>query len=360
MLPKNADRLLAALAHARDFGSAAGPPARSLALAIALSACLAACLPTGRHGAIDASPFRPLSDAEIHRILGSYPSPGDSSSKDFHDDHGNVVAFPSERAVYADELIAYEVGDPEPIPEGQDARAALGPPDYSANILEMPHAVSLGNGGSITVGFSKGELVDGDGPDLYIFEIGPSVEGVSVQVSADGRRWVSVGDAIGGPCSIDIGPHVKPGDAFRYVRIRDIPHQGLDSEAWPGADIDAVAIARAARRVSLPSEVLFDFDSDVLSGGAPAELDRVIASIRAKAEARITVLGHTDDVGADEYNQALSERRAKAVAVYLAAHGVPKERIATRGLGESRPIAANDGDENRRRNRRVELVIQDE
>jgi outer membrane protein OmpA-like peptidoglycan-associated protein len=196
-------------------------------------------------------------------------------------------------------------------------------------------------------------LVDIEGPDLFIFEIGPGVEAMRVDISADGKTWVHVGEAPGGPCAIDIHKYVEPGEAFRYVRIRDIPFQGAESDVWPGADIDAVGVLGGAERVALPSEVLFEFDSDTLAAGAGPALDRVVASIQRRLDASVTV----DDQGAEEYNQRLSERRAEAVAAYLVSKGVDKARITTRGFGESRPVGLNDSEIGRQKNRRVEIVI---
>jgi outer membrane protein OmpA-like peptidoglycan-associated protein len=105
--------------------------------------------------------------------------------------------------------------------------------------------------------------------------------------------------------------------------------------------------------------VLFAFDSDALAESAPAELDRVIEAIQKEPRAQVTIEGHTDDVGTDEYNQALSERRAQAVVAYLVQKGVDKSRLTARGYGKSRPAAVNGGDEGRRRNRRVEIVLRE-
>ena len=310
-----------------------------------------------RHGAVDTSRYVPRSDAQLHAELGDYPSPGGTPSREIHDAHGHVVARPTELSAFADEVIAYEPGVPGPIPEGEDPKAALGPPDYLVDRWDKPHAVTLGNGGSITLGFSHGALVDVEGPDLFIFEIGPGVEAMSVEISADGKTWVRVGEAPGGACAIDIGPYVEPGEAFRYVRIHDIAFQGAESDAWPGADIDAVGVLGGAERVALPSEVLFEFDSDTLAPGAGPALDRVVASIQRRSDAHVTVDGHTDDLGADVYNQRLSERRAEAVAAYLISRGVESGRVKPRGFGESRPVGLNDSEMGRRRNRRVEIVI---
>lgn len=306
-------------------------------------------------------PFVPLSDQQLQHVLGKFPSPGANARSEIHDAEGNLVPYPAGLSTFADQVVAYEVGIPEPLPEGEDPKTALGPPDYTVNVWEKPHAVSLGNGGSITLRFSQRAFADVDGPDLFIFEIGPSVEAMNVEVSPDGERWTSVGTAPGGPCSIDIGPYVAPGETFSYVRIRDIPHQGAESDAWPGADIDAVGalgVAERVERVALPSEVLFTFDSDTLAEGAARELDRVILAIRGRQGALVTIEGHTDDLGAEEYNQRLSERRAQAVAEYFAKKGIPRERIKARGFGKSRPAAPGESEEARRQNRRVEIVIQ--
>jgi OOP family OmpA-OmpF porin len=323
----------------------------------ALALVALGCTHTGRRGALDTSRYVPRSDAQLHAELGTYPSPGGTPSTEIHDAHGHVVARPTELAAFADEVIAYEPGIPGPIPEGEEPRAALGPPDYRVNRWDKPHAVTLGNGGSLTLGFSRGALVDIDGPDLFIFEIGPAAEAMMVDISADGKTWVHVGEAPGGACAIDIGPHVEPGEAFRYVRIRDIRFQGAESDSWPGADIDAVGVLGGAERVALPSEVLFEFDSDTLAAGAGPALDRVVASILRRGDAQVTVDGHTDDQGAAAYNQRLSERRAEAVVAHLISKGVDPARIAPRGFGESRPVGLNDSDLGRRSNRRVEIVI---
>jgi OmpA-OmpF porin, OOP family len=111
--------------------------------------------------------------------------------------------------------------------------------------------------------------------------------------------------------------------------------------------------------VSVSSEVLFAFDQDTLSDGAPSELDRAVEAIRERPRADVTIEGHTDDVGQDDYNLALSERRARAVAIFLAQHGIARDRIRSRGFGKTRPVGPNDTEDHRRKNRRVEIVIKE-
>jgi OmpA-OmpF porin, OOP family len=334
---------------------------------LALSAVLviaSGCASSGRHGAIDPAHFVPKSDGELHQLLGDYPTPGPSRRADILDEQGHPVAFPAERAHFATRVVSYEVGVPEPVPEGQDPSKALGPPDYIADKWSKPRAVSLGNGGTLTLAFDDGanaggSLIDGDGPDLFIWEIGPSIEAMDVEISADGQTWIGVGVAQGGACAIDIGPYVSRDDVFHFVRLHDVPHQGGESDAWPGADIDAVAVLGTARRMAVSSEVLFAFDSDALGDAAPKQLEQAVQAIRERPTASVTVEGHTDDVGADDYNLALSDRRARAVATFLTQRGIAPGRVTARGFGKSRPVAPNDGDEHRRQNRRVEIVIKD-
>src|SRR5262249_54300748 len=178
---------------------------------------LVACSPSGRRGLADVGRFVPATDHQLEQILGDYPTPGPSPSTEFHDAAGNAVGFPLERAHFATRVVAYQVGFPAPLPEGQDPRTAVGPPDYMPDKWSRPRAVSLGNGGSITLAFDEGALIDGDGPDLFIWEIGPSVEAMHVDISADGKTWVSVGTAPGGSCAIDIGPYVSRDDVFHFV-----------------------------------------------------------------------------------------------------------------------------------------------
>jgi outer membrane protein OmpA-like peptidoglycan-associated protein len=74
--------------------------------------------------------------------------------------------------------------------------------------------------------------------------------------------------------------------------------------------------------------------------------------------ASIRVVGHTDSVGTDAYNQGLSERRASSVVEYLLTQGLAPGKLTSEGKGESEPVADNETDEGRAQNRRVELHIQ--
>jgi len=109
--------------------------------------------------------------------------------------------------------------------------------------------------------------------------------------------------------------------------------------------------------VTFPANVTFDVDSSTIQPGFYRTLDDVSASLNRYPSSYLDIVGHTDSTGSDAYNQALSERRANAVANYFRSRGVEPARIAAYGMGESQPIASNATDYGRQQNRRVELRI---
>ncbi len=109
--------------------------------------------------------------------------------------------------------------------------------------------------------------------------------------------------------------------------------------------------------LSLPGDVTFEFDSAEIEPRFYPTLDDVARTVRQYDETRIEVTGHTDSVGSDDYNQTLSEDRAFSVASYLVRQGVASDRVRARGQGELQPLAPNDTDVGRARNRRVDIVI---
>ena len=109
--------------------------------------------------------------------------------------------------------------------------------------------------------------------------------------------------------------------------------------------------------LNMPSGITFDFDSATVKPQFQPVLDNVAATLVQYNQTVIEVAGHTDSVGSDQYNQALSQRRANAVSAYLGSRGVLSQRMITVGAGESRPIATNDTDAGRAQNRRVEVTL---
>lgn len=108
----------------------------------------------------------------------------------------------------------------------------------------------------------------------------------------------------------------------------------------------------------MPSSVTFDVDRWEVKPQFHSVLDDVARTLGGYNQTYIDVLGHTDTTGSHEHNQLLSERRAGAVADYLATRGVARERMATRGYGETAPLYVPDDTEMKKAaNRRVEIKI---
>lgn len=110
-------------------------------------------------------------------------------------------------------------------------------------------------------------------------------------------------------------------------------------------------------RVRLYS-VHFDLDRSTIKPESTPTLEKAAELLKAKRSWKIEVQGHMDNIGAegDALRQMLSEARAKSVAGWLTTHGVPASRVTAKGYGKTRPVAENDGDLGRAKNRRVELV----
>jgi outer membrane protein OmpA-like peptidoglycan-associated protein len=109
--------------------------------------------------------------------------------------------------------------------------------------------------------------------------------------------------------------------------------------------------------LDMPSEVTFATASANLSPTFRNTLDKVAATLGEYEKTYVDVLGHTDSVGSDAYNQTLSEQRAGTVADYLSMKGVQRARLATKGYGESQPRDSNTTEEGRAANRRVEIRL---
>ena len=104
-------------------------------------------------------------------------------------------------------------------------------------------------------------------------------------------------------------------------------------------------------------DVLFEFDQADLKPGAVRNLQPLISFLKENSSRGVTIEGHTDSVGSDAYNLALSQRRADAVSRLLIANGIAADRVIARGLGEAYPVASNETKQGQLMNRRVEVVI---
>jgi outer membrane protein OmpA-like peptidoglycan-associated protein len=111
-------------------------------------------------------------------------------------------------------------------------------------------------------------------------------------------------------------------------------------------------------RITMTSQTAFDTNSADIKPGFDTTMDKLADVVVRYAKTTLTIVGHTDNVGSEQYNQKLSERRAHSVAQYFESKRVNPVRLAVSGKGESAPIASNNTDSGRQANRRVEIYVE--
>ncbi len=180
---------------------------------------------------------------------------------------------------------------------------------------------AIGGGGGALAGYLLGDLVGG----------------------RRDRTEKIVGAGIGALAGAGIGAYIDRQE--RELRTRTA---GTDVQVTRNGD---------ELLLNLPSGITFATDSANIQPEFRGTLNEVASVLAQYEQTYIDVYGHTDSTGTDSYNQALSERRARSVADYLATQGVKSARIGTRGFGETQPVASNDTEAGRSENRRVEIKI---
>jgi outer membrane protein OmpA-like peptidoglycan-associated protein len=135
------------------------------------------------------------------------------------------------------------------------------------------------------------------------------------------------------------------------------------SAAFAQDEMDRAVVERVSPdevRVRMPSDITFDFNrADVKYEFMPRVTD-LARTLNRYPNMVVSVVGHADAIGSDDYNYRLSERRAYSVSEVLSQYGVDRYRIRTSGMGEMAPIASNATDWGRARNRRVEISVRRE
>ncbi len=111
-------------------------------------------------------------------------------------------------------------------------------------------------------------------------------------------------------------------------------------------------------RVTMTNQTAFETDSSAIKAGFNSTMDKLADVVVRYGKTTLVVVGHTDNVGTNDYNQHLSERRALSVAQYLETRRVNGMRLATAGKGETQPVAPNTTESGRQANRRVEIYLE--
>lgn len=141
----------------------------------------------------------------------------------------------------------------------------------------------------------------------------------------------------------------------------DSQKKDLEKVLAPEVQSGAINIARVDQNnllITMTAQTAFAFDSVEISSGFQSTMDKIANVLVRYGKTHLTVVGHTDNVGSNQYNQTLSERRSGAVADYLRSKGVIPQRLVSMGQGENSPRASNTTEAGRQLNRRVEILVE--
>ncbi|HEX2617974.1 MAG TPA: OmpA family protein [Flavobacteriales bacterium] len=150
-----------------------------------------------------------------------------------------------------------------------------------------------------------------------------------------------IGAAVGGTAGALIGRHMdKQAEELRN-------------------DLKGATVERVGEgiKITFDSGLLFDVDKSALSSAAKTNLTELAQTLNKYDDTDVLIEGHTDATGSDEHNMDLSKQRAESVAAYLSTAGVRANRFTTMGYGETQPMADNESEAGRAKNRRVDIAI---
>ncbi len=140
---------------------------------------------------------------------------------------------------------------------------------------------------------------------------------------------------------VEPGPDVRP----------------IGGESASGSDIAAMDAAAAEAEGGPLADIHFDYDSAALSDGARKTLEAHVVWLQSHREAQLTVEGHCDDIGSDEYNLALGAKRAQSAKDFLVSQGIPPDRLVTISYGKEKPQCTEATEDCYQRNRRAHFTL---
>ena len=130
-------------------------------------------------------------------------------------------------------------------------------------------------------------------------------------------------------------------------------------QATQGTNVEVTRTADNQLKINIPNDISFDVGSAAIKPQLRAVLDPFVSSLQGDPSAQITIVGHTDSTGSDAFNNKLSIERADSVRDYIVTRGVAAGRVATAGRGDREPIADNNTEAGRTKNRRVEIFLRE-
>ena len=172
---------------------------------------------------------------------------------------------------------------------------------------------------------------------------GGAVIGYLTSDNKNRQRNALIGAGVGALAGGSVGYYMDVQEAKLRQRLRN----------------SGVSVTRVGNQIvlNMPGNVTFASNSPDINAGFYDVLDSVCIVLKEYEKTTVDVIGHTDSVGSETYNQQLSEKRARSVAQYLAGRKILQDRLLLVGRGETQPVASNNTPEGRSQNRRVEIKI---
>lgn len=175
-----------------------------------------------------------------------------------------------------------------------------------------------------------------------------AVTGAVLGHQLDSRSGRYVGAAVGALAGAGVG---------HYMDNQQQEFDAALAEEQRNNDIEIQRLKDETLKIDISSEVSFDFGSAAIKPAFRGTLDKVADVLKRYDRSIVHVVGHTDSVGSEAYNQRLSEQRAQSVVDYLASVGVARDRLRAEGRGETEPRDSNATEAGRQLNRRVEVFV---
>ena len=240
------------------------------------------------------------------------------------------------------------------LPTPQDSSPASAQKDPTPAIAAHESVAPAGEPSSADA-HAPGEMPDtaqtttGETPKLAA-RTAPAADPIKVPPVADGARASRADDAGRASTPTPPLPERRPASKRKQFETAALPPSNI---AGSGACMEE------AREAARAVEVHFARGLAKLEGRGKALLDRLVAAVGSCPDAGLRIAGHADTTGTSRHNMALSRRRARAVASYLIDKGIDAQRVVAIGYGDTRPVAPNNSNKNRARNRRIEVGVRE-
>lgn len=205
----------------------------------------------------------------------------------------------------------------------------------------LKHALILALAGGLVAGCAEDGRISNTGAGAGIGALVGA--GIGAAVAGNRGQGALIGAGIGALAGGSVGYYMDQQEKQLRQKM-----------AGTGVEVQRVG---DSIRLIMPGGVTFRTGSSEIQPQFYGPLDQVAGVLQQYPQSLIDVVGHTDNVGSDQMNQQLSERRASAVASYFMSRGVVAQRLNAYGVGETQPVADNNTDFGRQQNRRVEVLI---